>query len=189
MSINSLVAYLFTILWRMIPNSNKEKEKGTRSRRQSFNPTMNRRNRYNAHNVMSMRNKSICSKTRSIEEFKPNNYDNICPVPQKNQNKYINAVAPCVVSPEQLVDLVEVLLKPPLDVLQLVVVDGGVAPDADACCQLLHERVHRFVLASRRRPCNAQTPQDCGVDAVAVCLLYTSPSPRDGLLSRMPSSA
>ena len=25
--------------------------------------------------------------------------------------------------------------------------------------------------------------------AIAVCLLYTSPSPRDGLLSRMPSSA
>ena len=26
-------------------------------------------------------------------------------------------------------------------------------------------------------------------DEAAVCLLYTSPSPRDGLLSRMPSSA
>ena len=26
-------------------------------------------------------------------------------------------------------------------------------------------------------------------DRVQVCLLYTSPSPRDGLLSRMPSSA
>ena len=26
-------------------------------------------------------------------------------------------------------------------------------------------------------------------DTVLVCLLYTSPSPRDGLLSRMPSSA
>ena len=26
-------------------------------------------------------------------------------------------------------------------------------------------------------------------DIVYVCLLYTSPSPRDGLLSRMPSSA
>ena len=26
-------------------------------------------------------------------------------------------------------------------------------------------------------------------DAYDVCLLYTSPSPRDGLLSRMPSSA
>src|SRR5665647_2199181 len=28
-----------------------------------------------------------------------------------------------------------------------------------------------------------------GVFVVYVCLLYTSPSPRDGLLSRMPSSA
>ena len=27
------------------------------------------------------------------------------------------------------------------------------------------------------------------LEAVATCLLYTSPSPRDGLLSRMPSSA
>ena len=26
-------------------------------------------------------------------------------------------------------------------------------------------------------------------DRIATCLLYTSPSPRDGLLSRMPSSA
>ena len=26
-------------------------------------------------------------------------------------------------------------------------------------------------------------------DLVTICLLYTSPSPRDGLLSRMPSSA
>ena len=30
---------------------------------------------------------------------------------------------------------------------------------------------------------------DMGMDEVAICLLYTSPSPRDGLLSRMPSSA
>ena len=28
-----------------------------------------------------------------------------------------------------------------------------------------------------------------GADGVGICLLYTSPSPRDGLLSRMPSSA
>ena len=26
-------------------------------------------------------------------------------------------------------------------------------------------------------------------EVLAICLLYTSPSPRDGLLSRMPSSA
>ena len=34
--------------------------------------------------------------------------------------------------------------------------------------------------------------QDVGEDVVGIevgCLLYTSPSPRDGLLSRMPSSA
>ena len=28
-----------------------------------------------------------------------------------------------------------------------------------------------------------------GIQALKACLLYTSPSPRDGLLSRMPSSA
>ena len=28
-----------------------------------------------------------------------------------------------------------------------------------------------------------------GITMVQACLLYTSPSPRDGLLSRMPSSA
>ena len=28
-----------------------------------------------------------------------------------------------------------------------------------------------------------------GIAAIYCCLLYTSPSPRDGLLSRMPSSA
>ena len=31
--------------------------------------------------------------------------------------------------------------------------------------------------------------QPCEVTLVESCLLYTSPSPRDGLLSRMPSSA
>ena len=31
--------------------------------------------------------------------------------------------------------------------------------------------------------------KNMGADEVTTCLLYTSPSPRDGLLSRMPSSA
>ena len=31
--------------------------------------------------------------------------------------------------------------------------------------------------------------QNSILDANKICLLYTSPSPRDGLLSRMPSSA
>ena len=36
-----------------------------------------------------------------------------------------------------------------------------------------------------------ETPKDVAEksDIVITCLLYTSPSPRDGLLSRMPSSA
>ena len=32
-------------------------------------------------------------------------------------------------------------------------------------------------------------PHGYNLGAVSACLLYTSPSPRDGLLSRMPSSA
>ena len=36
---------------------------------------------------------------------------------------------------------------------------------------------------------NSLTRQDITVDIINSCLLYTSPSPRDGLLSRMPSSA
>ena len=38
---------------------------------------------------------------------------------------------------------------------------------------------------------NLTTPQLCdgGANILDPCLLYTSPSPRDGLLSRMPSSA
>ena len=34
-------------------------------------------------------------------------------------------------------------------------------------------------------PTDVTDPEDCS----SLCLLYTSPSPRDGLLSRMPSSA
>ena len=50
--------------------------------------------------------------------------------------------------------------------------------------------VRRFQLVRRtrvRRAVNDTEPEP--VDTTSVCLLYTSPSPRDGLLSRMPSSA
>ena len=36
---------------------------------------------------------------------------------------------------------------------------------------------------------NGTRPLPDNIDWVTCCLLYTSPSPRDGLLSRMPSSA
>ena len=56
----------------------------------------------------------------------------------------------------------------------LVPADGSVHVGGDALSLLpLRERARRF----------AYLPQG------HLCLLYTSPSPRDGLLSRMPSSA
>ena len=38
-------------------------------------------------------------------------------------------------------------------------------------------------------PSKSKKKEDISGTASGVCLLYTSPSPRDGLLSRMPSSA
>ena len=47
---------------------------------------------------------------------------------------------------------------------------------AKALCDLIEEG-HQVVVVHGNGP------------QVGICLLYTSPSPRDGLLSRMPSSA
>ena len=47
--------------------------------------------------------------------------------------------------------------------------------------------------SSARRGADVSAQNNCSLEALSValyaCLLYTSPSPRDGLLSRMPSSA
>ena len=40
----------------------------------------------------------------------------------------------------------------------------------------------------KRRPTDLEI-EDFGTDMIMACLLYTSPSPRDATLSRMPSSA
>ena len=46
------------------------------------------------------------------------------------------------------------------------------------------------VLALHRKQLESQmTDLQANLDELKTCLLYTSPSPRDGLLSRMPSSA
>ena len=50
--------------------------------------------------------------------------------------------------------------------------------------------VHSTAYAMDKEPVIwVQVPQWTDDWAVCACLLYTSPSPRDGLLSRMPSSA
>ena len=52
--------------------------------------------------------------------------------------------------------------------------NGGTTPKADSALEINYDK---FTLEN-------------GLDVIFhICLLYTSPSPRDGLLSRMPSSA
>ena len=48
--------------------------------------------------------------------------------------------------------------------------------------------VHSYVTACPTL-CGEKWDEDAKDDETTACLLYTSPSPRDGLLSRMPSSA
>ena len=44
-------------------------------------------------------------------------------------------------------------------------------------------------MRSKTPPVTQYNPDEATGGTVSTCLLYTSPSPRDGLLSRMPSSA
>ena len=63
----------------------------------------------------------------------------------------------------------------------------------DVTSVLLDYQVHTTVqvdnVGNRSRPKDYTNTSRCGTGGCTSCLLYTSPSPRDGLLSRMPSSA
>ena len=48
---------------------------------------------------------------------------------------------------------------------------------------------HPYSWTASAGVCNLCPPVNVFFDGNSICLLYTSPSPRDGLLSRMPSSA
>ena len=65
----------------------------------------------------------------------------------------------------------------PVQLDEIVVTPGRFAIDEETPSKLSlsKQRIEQFPLI--------------GNDAMRACLLYTSPSPRDGLLSRMPSSA
>ena len=66
---------------------------------------------------------------------------------------------------------------------------GVVAPGADVDLGVPSHQMH---FGTRVRTYLRQMYKECAdqIDAAGLpCLLYTSPSPRDGLLSRMPSSA
>ena len=67
-------------------------------------------------------------------------------------------------------------------------------PVGDATVLAVYEALRRDVVGAGPLEPLLRTPGVTdvlvnGPDRVYLCLLYTSPSPRDGLLSRMPSSA
>ena len=61
--------------------------------------------------------------------------------------------------------------------------------------QTIEGNIVQFMFRNPHSFVHVEAPDDKGqmqrwaVEWAATCLLYTSPSPRDGLLSRMPSSA
>ena len=70
-------------------------------------------------------------------------------------------------------------------VLRLILeLDGEVVEHADPHIGLLHRGTEKLI---ENKTYMQAVPYFDRLDYV--CLLYTSPSPRDGLLSRMPSSA
>ena len=75
-----------------------------------------------------------------------------------------------VVSPDELVYIMVEILLQLLEFLQHVDVDDGVVENTNTCCKLLRQLAHPIVLATRRSTRYTQTPQDRGVDAVAVVL-------------------
>ena len=72
-------------------------------------------------------------------------------------------------------------------VLRLILeLDGEVVERADPHIGLLHRGTEKL---AESKPYNQSIGYMDRLDYVSICLLYTSPSPRDATLSRMPSSA
>ena len=75
-----------------------------------------------------------------------------------------------------------------------VYIGSGSSQEAEDECGIAHMLEHMAFKGTENRNAEkiAREIEDVGGDINAYtsnCLLYTSPSPRDGLLSRMPSSA
>ena len=95
-------------------------------------------------------------------------------------------------------DIVSTMMQVPLSLNHLLDRAGILFPDNEVISRLPDKTYvhHTYGDIYRRTRQLAQALKELGLqagDRVATlcwnCLLYTSPSPRDGLLSRMPSSA
>ena len=60
---------------------------------------------------------------------------------------------------------------------------------ANACIEAIDSNIDLLVCITEGIPTMDMLPVKNALEYSHTCLLYTSPSPRDGLLSRMPSSA
>ena len=78
----------------------------------------------------------------------------------------------------------ESVFRPDLFEGRTVLVTGGGTGLGRCNAHELASLGAQVVIAGRREDVLEQTAEE-----IRSCLLYTSPSPRDGLLSRMPSSA
>ena len=82
------------------------------------------------------------------------------------------------------------------DIKKIMIIGAGPIIIGQACefdysgaqaCKALREEGYKVILVNSN-PATIMTDPDMA-DATYICLLYTSPSPRDATLSRMPSSA
>ena len=60
----------------------------------------------------------------------------------------------------------------------------GSAESIQECAKIVKEKINKSLVVVTVSAVGGITDK-----LIEICLLYTSPSPRDGLLSRMPSSA
>ena len=76
-----------------------------------------------------------------------------------------------------------------LDALGLKRINASVEHDDSVIIKGMIARVKHLVKVEEVAPAKKAAPKAKKAEVKEDCLLYTSPSPRDGLLSRMPSSA
>ena len=68
----------------------------------------------------------------------------------------------------------------------VLIKEGEMIPGADKFIQALKDNDIEYMVLTNN---SMSTPRDLSARLRNTCLLYTSPSPRDATLSRMPSSA